>query len=318
MGVMVNPVIGRELTERLRGFRAYLAVMIFVLVLALTMFLVFEASEGSASSFDLSARTGVGRLVFESVILIMTVLVLFFVPGLTAGAIAGERERQTLATLQVTLLRPRSIIAGKVAAALAYLLLLVVAALPVLAVSYLLGGIRLRDIALGVLSVVLVAVLLATMVVAVSTFAKRVQTATLLAYGFTAVLTVIGPLVWGIAAVLDQRSSETVAPPAWLLTINPLSLVADLGTGNRSGGDGPLTSIREYLGEAKARNDGSWWAWFPEPVNWSRVDEASIAGRPLGGGPAAWVLSVISLSIVAAALSLLAVRRLRAPAETER
>ena len=314
----LNPVIGRELTERLRGFRAYLAVTVFVLALAVTMFLVFEASEGSASSFDLSARTGVGRLVFESVILIMTVLVLFFVPGLTAGAIAGERERQTLATLQVTLLRPRSIIAGKVVAALAYLLLLVVAALPVLAVSYLLGGIRLGDIALGVLSVATVAVLLATMVVAVSTFATRVQTATLLAYGFTAVLTVIGPLVWGIAAVLDQRSSETVAPPAWLLTINPLALVADLGTGNRSGGDGPLTSIRQYLGEAKARNGGSWWAWFPEPVNWSRVDAASLAGRPLGGGPAAWVLSVISLSIVAAALSLLAVRRLRAPAETER
>ena len=314
----LNPVIGRELTERLRGFRAYLAVTVFVLALAVTMFLVFEASEGSASNFDLSARTGVGRLVFESVILIMTVLVLFFVPGLTAGAIAGERERQTLATLQVTLLRPRSIIAGKVAAALAYLLLLVVAALPVLAVSYLLGGIRLGDIALGVLSVATVAVLLATMVVAVSTFATRVQTATLLAYGFTAVLTVIGPLVWGIAAVLDQRSSETVAPPAWLLTINPLALVADLGTGNRSGGDGPLTSIRQYLGEAKARNGGSWWAWFPEPVNWSRVDAASLAGRPLGGGPAAWVLSAISLSIVAAALSLLAVRRLRAPAETER
>jgi len=314
----LNPVIGRELTERLRGFRAYLAVTMFVLALAITMFLVFEASEGSASSFDLSARTGVGRLVFESVILIMTVLVLFFVPGLTAGAIAGERERQTLATLQVTLLRPRSIIAGKVVAALAYLLLLVVAALPVLAVSYLLGGIRLGDIALGVLSVATVAVLLATMVVAVSTFATRVQTATLLAYGFTAVLTVIGPLVWGIAAVLDQRSSETVAPPAWLLTINPLALVADLGTGNRSGGDGPLTWIRQYLGEAKARNGGSWWAWFPEPVNWSRVDAASLAGRPLGGGPAAWVLSAISLSIVAAALSLLAVRRLRAPAETER
>ena len=53
--------------------------------------------------------------------LMMVVLVLFFVPGLAAGAIAGERERQTLATLQVTLLRPRSILVGKIAAALAYL-----------------------------------------------------------------------------------------------------------------------------------------------------------------------------------------------------
>ena len=40
----VNPVVGRELTERLRGLRAFVALSIFVSVLALTAFLVFEGS----------------------------------------------------------------------------------------------------------------------------------------------------------------------------------------------------------------------------------------------------------------------------------
>lgn len=48
------------------------------------------------------------------------------------------------------------------------------------------------------------------------------------------------------------------------------------------------------------------------------MDEARAAGRPLGGGPPAWVLSLVSLSAVSAGLLLLAVRRLRTPAETER
>lgn len=315
----VNPVIGRELTERLRGLRAYLAVTIFVVVLAITMFLVFEGSAGTSNRFDLSARTGVGRLVFEWVILIMTVLVLFFVPGLTAGAIAGERERQTLATLQVTMLRTRSILLGKVVAALAFLGLMVVAALPVLAVSSLLGGVRLVDIGRGVLAVFVVAVLTATLVVAVSTFTKRVQTATLLAYGVVAVVVLMGPLVYGVAGLLDARTpSDTVAAPSWMLTINPVVLVADLGSGNQAGGNGPLSAIREGLGEAKARTDNSWWAWFPEPINWRDVDEARSAGRPLGGGPPAWVMSLVSLSVVSVGLLLLAVRRLRTPAETER
>lgn len=315
----VNPVIGRELTERLRGLRAYMAVTIFVLVLAITMFLVFEGSAGTSDRFDLSARTGAGRLVFEWVILIMTVLVLFFVPGLTAGAIAGERERQTLATLQVTMLRTRSILLGKVAAALAFLGLMVVAALPVLAVSSLLGGVRIADILRGLLAVFVVAVLTATMVVAVSTFTKRVQTATLLAYGFVAVIVLIGPLAYGVAALLDARTpSDTVAAPSWLLTVNPVVLVADLGSGNQAGGDGPLSAIREGLGEAKARTGNSWWAWFPEPVNWRDVDEASNAGRPLGGGPPAWVLSLVSLSAVSVGMLALAVRRLRTPADSER
>ena len=317
--VTVNPVIGRELTERLRGFRAFLAVSIFVWVLALAMFLVFEGNAGTSDAFDLSARTGVGRLVFETVILMMTVLVLFFVPGLTAGAIAGERERQTLATLQVTMLRTRSILLGKVAAALVFLLLMIVAALPVLAVSYLLGGIRIADIFMGVLAVFIVALLVATMVVAVSSFAKRVQTATLLAYGFTALLSFIGPLVFGILMLFDNRTAEDEnAAPAWIATVNPFALVADLGSGNRASGDGPLAAIRELLAEIKARNDNSWWAWFPERISFSDVDEARFAGRPLGAGPAAWVLSTASLTVIAAVLIVLAIRRLRTPAEVER
>jgi ABC-2 type transport system permease protein len=317
--VSINPVIGRELTERLRGFKGFLAITIFVWVLALAMFLVFEAEAGTSSQFDLSSRTGVGRLVFETVLLIMAVLVLFFVPGLTAGAISGERERQTLATLQVTMLRTRSILLGKVIAALIFLLLMIVAALPVLAVSYLLGGIRIVDILRGVASVILVALLLAAMVVAVSSFARRVQTSTLLAYGFTAVLSVIGPFVWGLLMLLDNRNTGKVAAaPAWLVTINPFTLVADLGSGNRTGGRGPLTTIREGVAEAKARNDGSWWAWFPSRVRFTDVDEARAAGRPLGGGLPAWVLSTASLSLIALVLLLLAVRRLRTPAEAER
>ena len=317
--VNVNPVIGRELTERLRGFRAFLAISIFVWVLALAMFLVFEGNAGTSNAFDLSARTGVGRLVFETVVLMMTVLVLFFVPGLTAGAIAGERERQTLATLQVTMLRTRSILFGKVAAALVFLLLMIVAALPVLAVSYLLGGIRIADIFMGVLAVFIVALLLATMVVAVSSFAKRVQTATLLAYGFTALLSFIGPLVYGILMLFDNRTTaDENAAPAWIATVNPFALVADLGSGNRASGDGPLAAIRELLAEIKARNDNSWWAWFPERVSFSDIDEARFAGRPLGAGPAAWVLSTALLTLIAAVLVLFAIRRMRTPAEVER
>lgn len=319
MNVAVNPVIGRELTERLRGFRAFLAVSVFVWVLALTMFLVFEADAGTSNLFDLSSRTGVGRLVFETSILIMTVLVLFFVPGITAGAISGERERQTLATLQVTMLRTRSILIGKVIAAVVFLVLMMVAATPVLAVSYLLGGIRVIDILRGIAAVVLVALLVATMVVAVSSFTRRVQASTLLAYGFTAVLCIAGPLVYGVLMLLDNRTSaDENAAPAWLVTANPFALVADLGSGNRTAGRGPLTTMREGLAEAKARNDESWWAWYPRRVDFDVVREARAAGRPLGGGPPAWVLSTASLTLIAVVLFLLAVRRLRTPAATER
>jgi ABC-type transport system involved in multi-copper enzyme maturation permease subunit len=317
----VNPVVGRELTERLRGLRAFVALSSFVLLLTLTAFLVFEGS-GAANDGDLAARTSVGRLVFESVLLIMTALVLFFVPGLAAGALAGERERQTLATLQVTLLRPRSILAGKIVATLAYLLLLVIAALPVLAVAGVLGGIRVVDIGRGILGVIAVALLLATMVVAVSAFAKRVQTATILAYGFTALLLIAGPVLYGVAAVLDARTDgrgDVTAAPAFLLTMNPVALVADVGGGRIEGFDGPLSAIRDGLLEAKEENDGSWFALFPTVEGeFARFDGGAIADERDDGGAPMWLLAVASMTVVAAALFAGAARRLRTPAEVER
>jgi ABC-type transport system involved in multi-copper enzyme maturation permease subunit len=316
----MNPVVGRELTERLRGLRSFVALSIFVLLLTLTAFLVFEGS-GAASDGDLSTRTSVGRLVFEAVLLIMTLLVLFFVPGIAAGAIAGERERQTLATLQVTLLRPRAILGGKIAAALAYLVLLVIAALPVLAVAWMLGGIRVVDIGRGVLGVIVVALFVATMVVSVSAFATRVQTATILAYGFTALLVIIGPLLYGVGAVLDARSEapgDEVAAPAFLLTMNPLALVADVGGTRIEGFDGPLSGMRDLLLEAKQENDGSWFALFPAtpgelgPFNGAVADDRDDSGLPI------WLLAGVSMTIVAVVLFVGAARRLRTPAEVER
>ncbi len=314
---MLNPVVTREITERLRGLRAFVALSAFVLLLTLTAFLVFEGSQAASSAFDIGARTRSGRLVFESVVLIMTVLVLFFVPALCAGAIAGERERQTLATLQVTLLRPRAILVGKVVAALAYLVLLIVAALPVLGVAYVLGGLRVVDIGRAVLAVALMALLLAAVVVAVSTFARRVQTATVLAYGVTALLVIAGPLAFTVGEVLDARSDgDHQAAPAALLAASPVVLVADLASGNVTEGDGPLSSIRTGLLDAKERNGGSWFALFPDAPGEGAGDVGD-QRRPDGGVPA-WLLSSLVMAALAAALFLAAARRLRTPADTER
>ncbi|MGH9269998.1 MAG: ABC transporter permease, partial [Ilumatobacteraceae bacterium] len=139
---VLNPVLGRELKERMRGVRSFAALAIFLALLILTTWIVYRGNQQTDPfSFDLARQTRVGRELYEWILSIMLVLVLFFVPGLTAGAIAGERERQTLLPLQVTLLRPRSIVWGKVLAALAYLALMIVAALPLFAVAYQLGGI---------------------------------------------------------------------------------------------------------------------------------------------------------------------------------
>jgi ABC-type transport system involved in multi-copper enzyme maturation permease subunit len=324
----MNPVLARELKERMRGLRAFVALGVFLALLTLTVWIVYKANDlqnvSNGFSFDLERQTRLGRELFEWLISIMLILLFFLVPGLTAGTISGERERQTLTTLQLTLLKPRSIIWGKVQAAVVYLSLMIVAALPLFAVAYQLGGVSLTDAFKGIGAVLIVGLMLATMVASVSAFAKRVQTATLLGYGFSALLAISSFVVFGVASIVDgSRGIDDKNPPAALLTPNPLTFVADFTAGeNVRIGSTPLRAIREVVVDAYNTNDG--WFGRSKAAERFRRDSTSNNGGILidnGGnrhGFPAWVISLGTMVGLAGLLFMLACRRLRTPAETER
>ena len=187
----VNPVLEREVRERMRGTRSVVVLTVYLVLLIAIFFLVYSALTGSSSGSSTVAPTEVARLgrsIFEYVLFFMLLLVVFLVPGFTSAAIAAERERQTLIPMQITLLRPHSIATGKVAASVAYLLLLMVATMPLLAVAYLIGGVGFDDALRGLAAVLFTGVVLAAVTVACSAVARRVQTATVLAYGVTVLL----------------------------------------------------------------------------------------------------------------------------------
>ena len=64
-------------------------------------------------------------------------LILFITPGLTAGAISTEREKQTLNILLTTSQTSFQIIIGKLTSSIAFLLLLLVAGLPIYSMVFL-------------------------------------------------------------------------------------------------------------------------------------------------------------------------------------
>jgi ABC-type transport system involved in multi-copper enzyme maturation permease subunit len=72
--------------------------------------------------------------------LVQFALILLITPGVTAGAIAEEKERKTLEFMLTTQLRGSEIVLGKLAARLAYMVLLILTGLPFLALLLLLGG----------------------------------------------------------------------------------------------------------------------------------------------------------------------------------
>lgn len=238
---LVNPVLAREMQSRMRSWRAPAILTVWLLITAGILWLVKTANDATSNDpfGNPLANTDLGRGVFDWVLFVMMAILFILIPGQAAGAIAGERERQTLVPLQVTLLSTRQLLVGKILASSAFLLLLMVAAMPVLAIAYLIGGVLISDILIGMLAVITTGILLATMATAVSALVRRVQAAVVLSY-LLALALAIGPFIgYGIAGIIDSaRGTDSANPPNFLLVPDPFIGVADIA-GDRFSGSVP-------------------------------------------------------------------------------
>jgi len=244
----LNPVLARELKQRMRGRLTWVVVTAYLAVLAVILCFVYLGASNDVGSDGFGnplAAAAVGRSIFQWLLFFMLMLVCFIVPGLTAAAISGERERQTLVSLQLTLLRPRSIVVGKVLASLAFVTLLVVASLPLLSVPFLVGGVSVREVAQGVAMVLVTAVVLASLAVACSALLRRTQAATVVAYGLTLGMVVGTFVVYGAQRALDGPV-EQAAPT--VLVLNPFVATADVVRGRGEGVlSSPFTALQDLL-----------------------------------------------------------------------
>lgn len=265
-----NPVLARELTQRMRQRRAPVVLTTYLVVLAAIMSAVYKGAVGSRAAAggcfppactafvdgfggftggaDALASAAAGRPVFQWVLFFVLMLVCFIVPGVTSGAVASERERQTLVPLQVTLLSPLGILGGKLLASIAFVLLLLVATLPLMTVAYAIGGVSLGEIMRGMGMVAAVAAVLGCLSIACSAVFRRVQSATVASYALVFVLVVGTVVAFGMNAVVSQGDRINVA----FLVGNPFVATANaLGGSPQAGGvlSSPFVAVQQGLSQ---------------------------------------------------------------------
>ncbi len=129
-----------------------------------------------------------GPFILHSLLLGLLTAAVFVVPGQAAVTIVGERERQTLPLLQVSQLSGTRIITGKLASSLAFILLLLVVSLPLLAVPVLLGGVTIAQAVMGMVMVAGTAVTIGAVSMWISARARSMQGAVLGSYVVAAAL----------------------------------------------------------------------------------------------------------------------------------
>lgn len=123
--IIVNPVLTRELFGRIRGRNAWLILSGYLTIIGAITLLIYAVFISSASPNDPNTARTIGKSIFFTVMTAALVQVCFLSPSLTAGAIVGEKERQTYDLLLASLLSPLQIITGKLLSAIAFALLLI-------------------------------------------------------------------------------------------------------------------------------------------------------------------------------------------------
>ncbi|MFM2031416.1 MAG: hypothetical protein RLZZ297_181 [Chloroflexota bacterium] len=213
----LNPVLLRELRGRLRTARSYwllCGALLLVATIAILIYSADYASNNGQGAFNGSD----GQSVFLALVVTALVSVTVIAPLMAASSIAGERERQTFDLVVLTQLRPAQIVFGKIAATMAYCLLFVTALTPLMAMTFLIGGVDVGELVIHYILIMSAALFFTCIGVYWSACTQTAITATGYAVAtIVAILLVLPVFVFVVPLLFSAVFGEN--PATWYHTI---------------------------------------------------------------------------------------------------
>lgn len=181
--IVINPVLNKEFKLRFRTFKSYLGLLFYLLALGILVigFVYIESLQSNQGFF----KPNQSREMFMILSMLQLALILFITPGLTAGVISSERERQTLNILLTTTQSSTSIVVSKLISSVSFLLLLIIASLPLYSVVFLFGGISPGQLLTSIGLYVFVIITFGSIGVLFSTLIRKTIVSMVTTYGVT-------------------------------------------------------------------------------------------------------------------------------------
>jgi ABC-type transport system involved in multi-copper enzyme maturation permease subunit len=257
-GSGIATVARQEFRLRIRAGRWRLLLGLFFAVLV-GFTLLLQAGLSNLAPDELPFR---GTVLYGGLMLFVLGLALLVVPALAAQSVNGDRERGTLAVLQVTRLSAADIALGKLFAAWGTALVFLALTAPLVVYAMTQGGVPVGRLVV----VTLVLALLLGTVCAVSLFLSavlaRTTTSGVLAYMAVFGLTVGTLIAFGLAtAITAERYTETfdVTCPT-LQDFSP-----EVPPAEREAIVSGCTPGTETYEATRSRTDRTWWLLAPNP-----------------------------------------------------
>jgi ABC-2 type transport system permease protein len=260
----LNPVFAKELRMFERSIKISWIIFIYNLILAIVTLAIFYDMLNT-SKFTGSVEYGNMIQIYIIIAYIQFAMLILIIPGLTAGAISGERERQTLNILLATQMKPWQIIIGKLQSSLSVVLLLSITSIPIVSIVFVFGGIKLIDLALLIILLVVEAIFIGTIGLLFSAAFKKSTTATVLTYA-TLLFMFLGTYLIVQGAYLIEQTKNTGIENAvvdikgilYLLLINPIVTFSGL-ISKQAGSANEILSICNKFGDYNSNMVVKYW-----------------------------------------------------------
>ena len=189
----LNPIVKKDVKVQSRSMKICFGVLAYELILALVFFFaMFIIQENNIYYSDNIYSELVG--LYTVLAITQFVILGVIVPVRTASSISGERERQTFDIMMTTGMTPFSVVAGKVMTAIVQSMLFIAASLPIMALSFVVGGMSWSYLFWFFAIALLISVFSASIGILCSSLCKKSVSAVIMSYGFYLIF-FIGTLV---------------------------------------------------------------------------------------------------------------------------
>ena len=290
-----NPLLTKELRGRMRGARAFVVLTVYLVLLScFTAVIYYAYTAGVSGSISGVDTAELGKAVFASVVLIEVFMVAFITPAFTAGAISGERERKTYELLRATLLSARQLVWGKLASAVTYVFLLILAAVPLESLAFVMGGVVVEELALALVILLVTAFAFAVVGLFFSSLARTTLASTVLTYA-TVLLTTVGLplLLFIVALVVAEPLAYGSDAPSWVVEVGLIYALAF------TAGLSPITAA-VFTQLVLQEENAVWYFWY---------DVDSTHRIPIPSGWTIYTVAFLALALILLLVTILRVRR---------
>jgi len=215
----MNPMIRKELRQRMRERRGWLLPSLYLLVLgAVVTFAYFVTTSDGARANNVQGST-VGVVLFLTLAYAQLALLLLMAPIFSAGSITIEKEQRTLGGLLTSLLTVGQIWWGKFVSSLLFVLLLLITSLPVLSMAFAFGGIGPWEVFSATVTTVIVLGSVSALGLYCSSAFRRSIHATAVSYAMVIAISVVTAIIFFVRLQLYEtahvRSGNGVAYAGW-------------------------------------------------------------------------------------------------------